>query len=258
VKRRKTTAFTLIELLVVIAIIALLIAILLPALQRAKFAAEVVQCTSRIRQMALSTYMYTNDHRGYFPDISDLNHDGATDAAVSYAYGSWAWQIAPYTGARGTSWNTNFRSAPYVAMQCPSRVTGLWAGGYPHWLYSMPWSLNFTPSRTWGSGGEVPQRGDNFKQPSKLGVFVDGGVYATAIHPPHIDTYGVQGHPAANIAEPNHQGRGIAHAYYDGHAGFTYVDRLTYTAVSVRPPWWQKSFWQVPGSWGQTNGYNDY
>jgi prepilin-type N-terminal cleavage/methylation domain-containing protein/prepilin-type processing-associated H-X9-DG protein len=59
--------FTLVELLVVIGIIALLVAMLLPALNRAKESAKVVQCASNLRQLGMAFVGYAQDHKNRFP-----------------------------------------------------------------------------------------------------------------------------------------------------------------------------------------------
>ena len=65
--RRYNSGFTLVELLVVIGIIAVLIAILLPVLSKARAQANRVACLSNIKQLCNGVLMYCNDNDGYFP-----------------------------------------------------------------------------------------------------------------------------------------------------------------------------------------------
>jgi prepilin-type N-terminal cleavage/methylation domain-containing protein len=81
-------AFTLPELLVVIGIIALLLAILLPSLRRARQSARSVTCASNARQVVLAMVMYGNDNKGYLPTASDkgLVWSPSSPGWISYFY----------------------------------------------------------------------------------------------------------------------------------------------------------------------------
>lgn len=82
---KKRAAFTLIELLVVIAIIAILSAILLPALGRARESARRSVCMSNIRQWHVGLEIFAGDHKRFYPGIV-LHGQGATGCAEYVKY----------------------------------------------------------------------------------------------------------------------------------------------------------------------------
>ncbi|UCD30177.1 MAG: prepilin-type N-terminal cleavage/methylation domain-containing protein [Planctomycetota bacterium] len=75
---RKKTAFTLIEVLVVVAIIALLAAILLPSLARAREAAKIASCAANSKQLGTIMATYQSEYKGYVPVIYNYASNGLT------------------------------------------------------------------------------------------------------------------------------------------------------------------------------------
>jgi prepilin-type N-terminal cleavage/methylation domain-containing protein len=101
--RCRARAFTLIELLVVMAIIALLAAMLLPALARAKSRAQTVFCLNNARQLGLATMMYAGDFNDCYPYGANVRNSVPTSWTDLTA---WHQALLPFLGANSQGGKT--------------------------------------------------------------------------------------------------------------------------------------------------------
>jgi prepilin-type N-terminal cleavage/methylation domain-containing protein len=119
---RPINAFTLIELLVVIAIVAILAAMLLPALIRAKDAAHSTACKNNLRQMMYAMKMYVDDSQGKYPYYLGPTGPSYGDATSSYNSGNyvyWSSKLFPYHPLNWTN----------TAFHCPGYKGAIGGGG---------------------------------------------------------------------------------------------------------------------------------
>jgi prepilin-type N-terminal cleavage/methylation domain-containing protein len=127
----RRSAFTLIELLVVIAIIVILIALLLPAVQKVREAAARVQCANNLKQMGIGFHAH-HDAVGHFPkggthlppmfpSSADFTANSPLEREESW---SWAYHLLPYIEQDNLYKSTDcaaLRSTPVKIYYCPSR-----------------------------------------------------------------------------------------------------------------------------------------
>ena len=143
--RRRIAGFTLIELLIVIAIIAILAAMLLPALGRARDKARSIACMSQLKQIGLATQSYINDYNDYIPYGREVDNSLFLGYATPL---NWAWycRLAPYVNYKAkdfyrleTAYEGKLFTCPggesdvsrascysanlYVAANCPTQNT---------------------------------------------------------------------------------------------------------------------------------------
>ncbi len=133
--------FTLIELLVVIAIIAVLLGLLLPAVQKAREAAARTQCTNNLKQIGLALHNY-HDARGVLPD-NGYNAIGVIPASVDRA--CWAYRILPFIEQDNLYRNWNW-TTPVKTYLDPARGSNGVASDGPG---VADWGDQIAPNTTW-------------------------------------------------------------------------------------------------------------
>ncbi len=220
--------FTLIELLVVVAIIALLAALLLPAMKNALEAARTIKCAANLKQIQLAAILYLRDHDVFPPhyDYRDRNGDGRADGPTWFYDGPTvggyytSFFARPYLGAGVTASPSRGQGSIY---DCPSYDKPDWTGYYVNYGYNMavgPHNVSFPPVEL-----------VSIERPSDLAVFADAYSYAISPNPAYWSywdgIWGVRYHPGDRYNA----------AFADGHVQAHRENDLDDSNWVVGPGW---------------------
>lgn len=260
--RQEPRGFTVIELLVVVSIIALLVALLLPSMRKAKETALRVKCVARIRQMSAALVTYTADHDSYFPAFPEPLAGGVNH--VRHQYGTWIPPMLPYMGLKApihpstgqpltASQVTGYypitsllRTEYFQSMHCPSVVYGGWATGsttptgYSHVFYTIQNNLRRHYDKEPLYGPYIPWK--LVEMQGRVWSFSEAGYWTSVYSVEHIRQYGFTvSLPDSPRSTPQHDGYGISMAKLDGSAAFHPA------AAQYVPPF--EAPWEYGSSW---------
>ena len=196
----KQRGFTLIELLVVIAIIALLMAILIPALHRAREQGRRVACLNNLKQLTLAWIMYADDNDGKIC-AANIGHSDYGWVAPMDVSDSIEKQIEAMKAGMLYKYCSNLK-----AYKCPTGIRGEMR------TYSIVSSMNTNPGSSWK--GTVLKNRMQIRRPGQRLVFVDEGRISNFA----FSVYYKQ--PSWRDRPPLRHGNGTNFSLADGHSEY--------------------------------------
>ena len=224
--KRRSFGFTLIELLVVIAIIAILAAMLLPALGKAREKARSISCLNNLKQIGLAAQLYMQGNDGTLVQ-------GAY-SGTNYRY-LWYnvlcdFQVDNLIPASTTGFGSGSYGISFKQMICPSAPDKIGDPGFKCGHYAFNHYLS-------GASQGKYRKDSQLVSPSKVLGFADTNCQTTPNFANDRHLAVRHGSPDArdygSYAEPTTSGRANA-AYYDGHAeGRTYKEYHNYSASDI-------------------------